>query len=179
MGRKPNPLILEFFERGPKLEDASNRYQHTCKACGEKFPKGRIDSLTTHLFKKCKAISVRDRQRAVLQLHDIPDVDTTAEETKNTRRASLPERPREQATKAGQSVDVPVTEHDWTPLETLAEVSRQFDLSDKRTPTPQGLTRENHAIASEGHPLQHEDQTADIAVTGPHYGDWMLNDPKG
>lgn len=36
MGRKPNQLILEFFERGPKLEDASNRYQHTCKSCGEK-----------------------------------------------------------------------------------------------------------------------------------------------
>jgi hypothetical protein len=38
MGRKPNQLILEFFERGPKLEDASNRYQHTCKSCGEKVP---------------------------------------------------------------------------------------------------------------------------------------------
>lgn len=36
MGRKPNQLILEFFERGPKLDDASNRYQHTCKSCGEK-----------------------------------------------------------------------------------------------------------------------------------------------
>jgi hypothetical protein len=38
MGRKPNQLILEYFERGPKLEDASNRYQHTCKSCGEKVP---------------------------------------------------------------------------------------------------------------------------------------------
>lgn len=36
MGRRPNQLILEYFERGPKLEDASNRYQHTCKSCGEK-----------------------------------------------------------------------------------------------------------------------------------------------
>src|SRR5438046_10394946 len=72
MGRKPNQLILEFFERGQKLEDASNRYQHTCKACGEKFPKGRIDSLTTHLVKKCPAIALRDRQRALLQLHELP-----------------------------------------------------------------------------------------------------------
>ena len=32
MGRKPNQLILEFFERGQKLEDASNRYQHTCSS---------------------------------------------------------------------------------------------------------------------------------------------------
>lgn len=36
MGRKPNQLVLEFFERGAKLEDSSNRYQHTCKSCGEK-----------------------------------------------------------------------------------------------------------------------------------------------
>ena len=36
MGRRPNQLILEYFERGPNLEDASNRYQHTCKSCGEK-----------------------------------------------------------------------------------------------------------------------------------------------
>jgi hypothetical protein len=39
MGRRPNQLILEYFERGPKLEDASNRYQHTCKSCGEKVRK--------------------------------------------------------------------------------------------------------------------------------------------
>jgi hypothetical protein len=25
------------------LNDSSNCYEHTCKACGEKFPEGRID----------------------------------------------------------------------------------------------------------------------------------------
>lgn len=35
MGRKPNALILEFFERGAKLADQSNRYEHSCKRCGE------------------------------------------------------------------------------------------------------------------------------------------------
>lgn len=35
MGRRPNQLVLEFFHRGPKLQDASNRYEHTCKRCGE------------------------------------------------------------------------------------------------------------------------------------------------
>ncbi|KAF2460891.1 hypothetical protein BDY21DRAFT_134317 [Lineolata rhizophorae] len=74
MGRKPNQLILEFFERGPKLEDNSNRYQHTCRSCGEKFPKGRIDSLTNHLVKKCPALPMRDRQRAILQFHELPDL---------------------------------------------------------------------------------------------------------
>ena len=27
------PLILEFFKRRPKLADASNRGEHTCRAC--------------------------------------------------------------------------------------------------------------------------------------------------
>jgi hypothetical protein len=129
MGRRPNALILEFFERGPKLEDSSNRYQHTCKVtvelcvlrsrltplqnCGEKFPKGRIDSLTAHIVKKCPAISLRDRQKALLQLNDLPD---------------LPE-----SRNAGSSqVELPVGNRNWTALETLAEVSRQIDLSEKQ-----------------------------------------------
>ncbi|KZF22296.1 hypothetical protein L228DRAFT_211087 [Xylona heveae TC161] len=124
MGRKPNQLILEFFERGQKLEDASNRYQHTCKACGEKFPKGRIDSLTTHLVKKCPAIALRDRQRALLQLHELPDF------------ADAPESAKEAAKENGQkgkSVELPYApSRNWTALETLAEVSRQIDLSEKK-----------------------------------------------
>lgn len=35
MGRRPNIIVAEFFSRGAKLEDASNRYQHTCRRCGE------------------------------------------------------------------------------------------------------------------------------------------------
>lgn len=35
MGRRPHALIQEFFDRGPKLADSSNRYQHTCKRCGD------------------------------------------------------------------------------------------------------------------------------------------------
>lgn len=35
MGRRPNQLVLEFFQRGQKLPDASNRYEHSCKRCGE------------------------------------------------------------------------------------------------------------------------------------------------
>lgn len=33
MGRKPNALITEFFVRGRKLQDSSNRYHMTCRAC--------------------------------------------------------------------------------------------------------------------------------------------------
>lgn len=66
-------MILQHFTRGAKLNDSSNRYEHTCKSCGERFPKGRIDSLTTHLVKKCPRISTPDRRKALLELNNIPD----------------------------------------------------------------------------------------------------------
>ena len=70
MGRKPNQLILEYFDRGPKLEDASNRYQYHCKACHEHFPKGRIDTLKAHVTQKCPLLSSEDRQRALQQMEE-------------------------------------------------------------------------------------------------------------
>ncbi|PQE15404.1 zn 2cys6 transcription factor protein [Rutstroemia sp. NJR-2017a BVV2] len=116
------PLILQHFERGPKLNDSSNRYQHTCKTCGEKFPKGRIDSLTAHLVKKCPAISLRDRQRALLELNNLPDV---ADRTRNAG----PLQPVPNVGLSGAN-------RNWTALETLAEVSRRMDLSEKRDDKP-------------------------------------------
>ncbi|KAL5116726.1 hypothetical protein ACEQ8H_005338 [Pleosporales sp. CAS-2024a] len=160
MGRRPNQLILEYFERGPKLEDASNRYQHTCKSCGEKvrdpalqtgprpwwerwpltkqkFPKGRIDSLTNHLVKKCPALPLRDRQRALLQFHELPVPDTMAQTStasgtaplQNAPKMSLPFAPSKQL----------------SALETLAEVSRQhLDLTGQRMPDKQPAQNNNH-----------------------------------
>lgn len=129
MGRKPNQLILEFFERGPKLEDASNRYQHTCKACGEKFPKGRIDSLTTHLVKKCQAIPVRDRQRALLQLHELPTtIDPSSTTATKANGNGVPSKEKDK--------DLPFAGRSpWGSgagligLDALAEASRQVDAS--------------------------------------------------
>ncbi|KAJ5135807.1 uncharacterized protein N7515_005085 [Penicillium bovifimosum] len=124
MGRKPNQLILEFFHRGPKLEDASNRYQHTCKACGEVFPKGRIDSLTNHLVKKCQAIPLRDRQRVLMRLHELPDFP----ETDSTKDA---------AGNKGKSTEGGVpNRQNFDGLNVLAEASRQVGASDvtKRAP---------------------------------------------
>ncbi|PYH88686.1 hypothetical protein BO71DRAFT_128881 [Aspergillus ellipticus CBS 707.79] len=119
MGRKPNQLILEFFIRGQKLEDASNRYQHTCKACGEKFPKGRIDSLTNHLVKKCQAIPLRDRQRVLLRLHELPDL-ADGEQKDATGQNK------------GKSVDLPfATRQNFDGLNVLAEASRQVGASDQ------------------------------------------------
>ncbi|RAL11446.1 uncharacterized protein BO97DRAFT_470928 [Aspergillus homomorphus CBS 101889] len=122
MGRKPNQLILEFFIRGQKLEDASNRYQHTCKACGEKFPKGRIDSLTNHLVKKCQAIPLRDRQRVLLRLHELPDL-ADGDQNKDVTGPNK-----------GKSVDLPFTaaaRQNFDGLNVLAEASRQVGASDQ------------------------------------------------
>ncbi|KAF2963076.1 hypothetical protein GQX73_g10500 [Xylaria multiplex] len=157
MGRRPNPLILEFFERGAKLNDNSNRYHHRCKACGEDFPKGRIDSLTNHLTKKCPAISEAERINACLALHGISNASgrhrydgllhTGPNMGPNTSHAlshtlshtagpntafSLPQTP-------GEPQDLPPHTHAqsqaqnqiWTPLETLAEVSRQIEAHEK------------------------------------------------
>lgn len=136
MGRKPNQLILEYFHRGAKLEDASNRYQHTCRSCGENFPKGRIDSLTNHLVKKCSAIPLRDRQQVLLRLHDLPP-DVSAPDTGGkTGNNGPPDQ--------GRMVDLPFAPRqnfdglNVNGLNVLAEAARQEGVSDqtqKRTPS--------------------------------------------
>ncbi|KAJ5489280.1 hypothetical protein N7539_004170 [Penicillium diatomitis] len=127
MGRKPNQLILEFFNRGPKLEDSSNRYQHTCKSCGEKFPKGRIDSLTNHLIKKCQAIGLRDRQRVLMRMHEMPDL-TGAGTAADANNPNAP---------AGKKADGSFgTRPNFDGLNVLAEASRQVGASDHTKPRP-------------------------------------------
>ncbi|OAA43689.1 hypothetical protein NOR_04264 [Metarhizium rileyi] len=124
MGRRPNPLILEYFERGPKLNDNSNRYPHTCKQCGENFPKGRIDSLTTHITKRCPAISDSERMRACLELHGITQARTAAERHQQVQAAQAAARVN------GQQVSPSALPQGWSALETLAEASRQVDLNE-------------------------------------------------
>lgn len=113
MGRKPNPIILQYFDRGPKLEDASNRYQHSCKQCGEQFPKGRIDSLINHLTKKCSAITLDERREVLLRLHNVgPSADPQSGKTTTLQKGaniSLPFSPSRQ----------------FDRLNVLAEASRQ------------------------------------------------------
>jgi len=118
MGRKANPIVLEYFERGPKLNDSSNRYPHKCKLCGANFPKGRNEQLIAHLTKKCPAMSEGDRVNVILTLNGITRM------PKNLTQSN------------GQPVDLPVIQRNWTALETLAEVSRQIDLNDKHDDRP-------------------------------------------
>ncbi|GAB0134208.1 hypothetical protein EsDP_00002589 [Epichloe bromicola] len=124
MGRRPNPLILEYFERGPKLNDNSNRYPHTCKQCGENFPKGRIDSLTTHITKRCPAISDSERMRACLELHGITYARSAAERHHQAQAAQAASQAN------GQQMSPSALPQGWSALETLAEASRQVDLNE-------------------------------------------------
>ncbi|KAI1105145.1 hypothetical protein F4804DRAFT_304837 [Jackrogersella minutella] len=140
MGRRPNPLILEFFERGAKLNDNSNRYHHRCKACGEDFPKGRSDSLTAHLTKKCPAISQADRVNACLTLHGLNNSSNRAQYDGllHTDPNQGPGSLNGLAPSLEQSQHLNQTHNQnqnqnqiWTPLETLAEVSRQIEANEK------------------------------------------------
>ncbi|PKS08997.1 hypothetical protein jhhlp_003610 [Lomentospora prolificans] len=120
MGRKPNQVIASYFHRGPKLADNSNRYPHTCKLCGEDFPKGRIDSLTNHITKpgKCPAISESARIQACLALHSIPNP------------AALQRKQGARAGENGPNPADPTMTANWSALEALAEASRRVNMSE-------------------------------------------------
>lgn len=126
MGRKPNPLILEYFNRGPKLEDASNRYQHTCKSCGERFPKGRIDSLQTHLTRKCPSLSAQERRKIILRVHDActpADLEPTMLPHSTTHLDH------------GKHIKLPFSpSRQFDRLNVLAEASRQVGATDPTRP---------------------------------------------
>ena len=120
MGRKPNQLVLEFFDRGVKLPDGSNRYEHTCKACGERFPKGRIESLMAHLKTKCQIIAPEDRYRALLLSNDRPD--TESHDADGPLGSAATGKGQQHVTKLSVS-----GRRKLTGLEALAEASRQID----------------------------------------------------
>lgn len=169
MGRKPNQLILEYFTRGPKLEDASNRYQHTCKACGERFPKGRIDSLTTHLVKKCQALSMSARQSILMRMHDLPAIDDS-----DPNKAAMLAKIQ----KAGKASDLPhSTRPAFDGLNVLAEASRRVGASDQTKRRPVKFTQPvtvggktimiDPALEAEAfHPAPTADNNDDLILAG-------------
>ncbi|KAI1265740.1 hypothetical protein F5Y18DRAFT_426828 [Xylariaceae sp. FL1019] len=156
MGRRPNPLIIAFFERGAKLNDNSNRYHHRCKACGEDFPKGRIDSLTTHLAKKCPAISRSDRINAVFALNGIKDDRSGRPKYDGLLHSGPNTGPHNLAHPAQSSMSHPPNHSHlpplpqtqlplpiWNnPLETLAEASRQIEAHEKHDDQPATATQD-------------------------------------
>ncbi|KAI1094857.1 hypothetical protein F5B19DRAFT_417619 [Rostrohypoxylon terebratum] len=197
MGRKPNPVIVEYFERGPKLNDNSNRYHHRCKACGEDFPKGRSDSLTAHLVRKCPAISQADRVNVCLTLNGLNNNSANATHAANVASrhfnglvqhqspistiSTIPTIPTIPPTTTAlpaspaTPLPAPLLEqsqnnlqlHEWNPLETLAEASRQFEANDKHDDHADHV--ESAAIpvtTADSNPLEfHEQYTLDNPPT--------------
>ncbi|RMZ85261.1 hypothetical protein DV738_g151, partial [Chaetothyriales sp. CBS 135597] len=104
--------VLQYFDRGSKLGDSSNRYQHTCKACGALFPKGRIEGLVNHLTKKCPSLAPSQKQHIIIQFYNLsPDTNF-----------SLPEASNRQAD-GRTTFPVPVKQN-FHSLNILAEASR-------------------------------------------------------
>ena len=105
-------MILRHFDRGAKLSDNSNRYEHTCKRCGEKYPKGRSDALINHILKKCSRITADERKKAFIEHGNLPDDGTYF------MHGQL---------QNGQQGEVPNGGNNWNALQVLAEVSRNFE----------------------------------------------------
>ena len=152
MGRRPNQLVLEFFERGQKLPDSSNRYEHTCKRCGEQFPKGRLDSLLSHLLRRCPNVTEQDREYAFYRMQPgereapIQSIQTSENYTRpnpepepeqenvaasvqhsmpSQRGISVPESPRVDEGPVDYSVPSTTMQDQQSALGMLAEVSRR------------------------------------------------------
>ncbi|KAM0328017.1 hypothetical protein ACHAQA_005418 [Verticillium albo-atrum] len=131
MGRKPNPIICEYFTRGPKLTDSSNRYPHKCKLCGENFPKGRGEALTKHITEKCPAITPEQRINAALNLSGLQARSLASRHLNDHVRANNGIASANEAPEA------------WDALQTLAEASRQVGATEMG---PQNRTLVDPAI---------------------------------
>ncbi|KAL8798786.1 MAG: hypothetical protein Q9182_006398 [Xanthomendoza sp. 2 TL-2023] len=123
MGRKPNQLVNEYFDRGAKLKDNSNRYEHTCKACGKRFPKGRIESLTAHVEKNCPSIRREDRIRILSE----PNLSLPPASHDNGNGQSVGDTTGLRAFTEHQTALPVSSSRSLTGLEALAEASRQLE----------------------------------------------------
>ncbi|KAL8785221.1 MAG: hypothetical protein Q9213_003490 [Squamulea squamosa] len=127
MGRKPNQLVLEYFDRGAKLEDNSNRYVHTCKACGKNFPKGRIESLIAHVEKSCSNIRREDRIRILSLARSSPQ----PVQHQDSNNANALNHLWGRTLGEYQFVQPVSSSRSLSGLEALAEASRQLEHPEK------------------------------------------------
>ncbi|KAL8964977.1 MAG: hypothetical protein Q9183_004101 [Haloplaca sp. 2 TL-2023] len=125
MGRKPNQLMSEYFDRGVRLNDNSNRYEQTCKACKEHFPKGRPEFLIAHLETKCPAIGQRDRDRVLAQVHP------SSQNNQTFDGVSTDSGDQSQDQDSVRQQICSTTRQTLTGLEVLAEASRRLTTSTK------------------------------------------------
>ena len=121
MGRRPKQIVFEHFDRGAKLEDKSNRYEYRCKACGEHFPKGRIETLFAHIEKRCSNVG-RGQNGAASSPNDqssLNELGVNGNTVSNQHNGQ---------TFTQRRVVLPVNgSRSLTGLEALAEASRQLE----------------------------------------------------
>ena len=72
MGRKPNAVVLAYFDRGERCDDTSNRYKYTCRVCAEHFEKGRLETLIAHITGICPGLTPAQRDQ-IFQLNSDPN----------------------------------------------------------------------------------------------------------
>ncbi|KAL8667419.1 MAG: hypothetical protein Q9202_000635 [Teloschistes flavicans] len=125
MGRKPNQLVLEYFDRGARLTDNSNRYEQRCKACGENFPKGRAENLIIHIESKCPAIRREDQARLLIN-HPYSTPPSTADGEGNVPAAGIGHVDNSNGSTGLHTVLPVSSRRNLTGLEALAEASRQL-----------------------------------------------------
>ena len=71
MGRHSTPFFHEFFHRGAKLGNATNRYEYTCRRCGRVL-KNRAESLVAHLVgaRSCPHVSADEAARVAVFINE-------------------------------------------------------------------------------------------------------------
>jgi hypothetical protein len=149
-------------------------------SCGEHFPRGRLDSLTSHLTKKCPAISEAERVNALLALSGMSDA---TQRFQPNQQPQAQEQARAQAN--GSSVDLPMIQRDWTALGVLAEVSRQIDLNEKNDdrgqpngagpagPAPPGSQPSERFELQEQFTIENSPMSQENGAAQPVKGTWV------
>ncbi|KAF2431122.1 hypothetical protein EJ08DRAFT_649198 [Tothia fuscella] len=152
MGRRPNPIIQLYFDRGAKLDDASNRYEHSCKKCHETFTKGRQETLINHITRKCQIINQEERAKLL--------ADVSLQRYSFGGNRSPPRRTSNHQT-------------GLTGLDALAEVSRQhgkIDYGGQHPSVPDDFLNSNHEYGSETSSPVAPIQAPDSHIWTPNFG---------
>lgn len=123
MGRRPNRRVLEYFDRGARLDDNSNRYEHRCKACGEHFPKGRTETLIAHIERRCPSI----RSNNTVCISSPANATYHPAADKFVHPGTILENPNGLATGGTQLVLPANSRQSLSGLEALAMASRQLE----------------------------------------------------
>ena len=124
MGRRSTPFFHDFFHRGAKLGNASNRYEYTCRRCGRVL-KNRAESLVAHLVgaRGCPHVAPDEAARVAVFINER----NRRKERKRAQRGSVrPSAAAEAETAVPRRGDAEAAEP-LNGLAALAEAGRQLE----------------------------------------------------